>query len=122
MMTTIYIIKSIYNTFVLLKMLLLSSFVLASVDSQSIHARPLRVTVVRVHGEAHAIGRADYHVLAKRERRHAIRVSRVKRKVSKLLVSPRHFLNINVVIVGIIVVIIASTTFRRNFRKHPPRA
>ena len=88
-------------------------------DSQSIHARPLRVTVVRVHGEAHAIGRADYLVLAKRERRHAIRVGRVKRKVSKLLVSPRHFLNINVVIVGIIVAIIASTTPRRNFRKHP---
>ena len=103
-------------------MLLLSSFVLASVDSQSIHARPLRVTVVRVHGEAHAIGRAVYLVLAKRERRHAVRVSRVKRKVSKLLVSPRHFLNINVVIVGIIVAIIASTTPRRNFRKHPPRA
>ena len=102
-------------------MLLLSSFVLASVDSQSIHARPLRVTVVRVHGEAHASGRADYLVLAKRERRHAIRVGRVKRKVSKLLVSPRHFLNI-VVYVGIIVAIIASTTPRRNFRKHPPRA
>ena len=105
-------------------MLLLLSFVLASVDSQSIHARPLRVTVVRVHGEAHAIGRADYLVLAKRERRHAIRDGRVKRKVSKLLVSPRHFLNIVVIVVvfGIIVAIIASTTPRRNFRKHPPRA
>ena len=92
-----------------------SSSFIASVDSQPVHARPLRVTVIRVHGKAHAIGRANYLVLAKRKRRHAIRDGRVKREVSKLLVSPRHLLNV------VIVAIVASATFL-HFRKHTPGA